>query len=276
MMRGKPIVALDWGWVRGLNDSDLILPNAFVYLIPEIVFWEAADASTTPGRDPLGLVRRLHRFISANATRVFIGRQPVDLARLEQEQSMPLEDNFVATQFPMPMRTMAGLTEAAFAERMQELRSTGSESAQRDKEWFERFRGWFGERARARLPEIARQLSGDEARCLEAVRTPCFAAEFAKNAAREYCPADPDCALSCFPDRFAIGRWSRLVLYFAVLDFRGINHRNDYEDCHYAFLASYAGRLAATDRGLLRAVEAVFPGVKVWERQPRRPRSGSS
>ena len=39
----------------------------------------------------------------------------------------------------------------------------------------------------------------------------------------------------------------------------GHTFENDYDDAHYAFLASYTGHLATYDQGLMRLVGAIFP-----------------
>jgi hypothetical protein len=70
-------------------------------------------------------------------------------------------------------------------------------------------------------------------------------------------------ALSEFPDRRAVGRWSRLMLWYVMCRAAGENSRNNWEDAHYAFIASYTGHVATEDAGLREAVEACFPNVRL-------------
>lgn len=72
--------------------------------------------------------------------------------------------------------------------------------------------------------------------------------------------------LEVFPDRFAIGRWARLLAYYGIrrllapdeTDDRFSNH---FEDATYAFLASYTGFLASNDGVLRGCVNTLFPNV---------------
>ena len=72
--------------------------------------------------------------------------------------------------------------------------------------------------------------------------------------------------LAVFPDEHASGRWARLIAWYAIEHSLGRTHdfANNYFDAEYAFAASYVGKLATTDSGLIRAVEAVFPYVEVF------------
>ncbi len=40
---------------------------------------------------------------------------------------------------------------------------------------------------------------------------------------------------------------------------------NNFDDAHYLFLASYAGHLAAFDKGLKKALKALFPGCCILD-----------
>jgi hypothetical protein len=76
-------------------------------------------------------------------------------------------------------------------------------------------------------------------------------------------------ALHGFPDRLSQARWTRLILWYALQralksDWPDRKIGNSFEDAYYAFLSSYSKCLATEDEGLVDAVKAAFPGVRVW------------
>jgi hypothetical protein len=72
-------------------------------------------------------------------------------------------------------------------------------------------------------------------------------------------------ALTEFPDRRAIGRYSRILYWYMLLKCSGRTRKfgNNWEDSHYAFLTSYVGAIATTDGGMRALIEAVFPYCEV-------------
>jgi hypothetical protein len=71
--------------------------------------------------------------------------------------------------------------------------------------------------------------------------------------------------LSVFPDRAAIGRWSRLIMWYAIMHAAGRTKRfdNNFDDAHYGFLASYAGHLVTHDDLLAETVSVLFPKTRI-------------
>jgi hypothetical protein len=72
--------------------------------------------------------------------------------------------------------------------------------------------------------------------------------------------------LCVFPDRHAIGRFVRLSLWQLLRAGRlsaETKLRNDWEDIQYAFMASYSSQFWTRDRDLAKAVEQLFPSVRV-------------
>lgn len=74
-------------------------------------------------------------------------------------------------------------------------------------------------------------------------------------------------ALAKFPDEKAVGRWARIVAYTHLRRTCGRPKKfeNNWDDAHYAFLASYAGRLATRDNPLIAMVQTIFPHVVITE-----------
>lgn len=67
------------------------------------------------------------------------------------------------------------------------------------------------------------------------------------------------------PMRYAIGRWGRILLYYATRRLKGEKKKfdNNFDDAQYLFLASYTGHLVTSDQGLIRAARVCFPSLKV-------------
>ena len=77
-------------------------------------------------------------------------------------------------------------------------------------------------------------------------------------------------ALSKFPDVHAIGRWVRIVIWYAMRRLikpseSSHSFENNWDDAHYAFLASYTKRIATRDKGLIRLVGDLYEGVEIYD-----------
>jgi len=72
-------------------------------------------------------------------------------------------------------------------------------------------------------------------------------------------------ALGRYPDKFAIGRMSRIMCWYSILQAAGIRNvqSNDFEDTSYAHAASYTGFIATEDSCLSDMVKAVFDYVTI-------------
>lgn len=72
-------------------------------------------------------------------------------------------------------------------------------------------------------------------------------------------------ALARFPDEMAIGRMSRIMCWYSMLQAASIRkvQSNDFEDTAYAHAASYTGYLATEDSHLSDMVRAVFENVTI-------------
>jgi hypothetical protein len=71
-----------------------------------------------------------------------------------------------------------------------------------------------------------------------------------------------------FPDRTAVGRSYRAVAWYGLQrvirrSMTDAEFGNNFEDCRYAFLASYMFEMATHDKGLKACLAAAFPGVRV-------------
>ena len=74
--------------------------------------------------------------------------------------------------------------------------------------------------------------------------------------------------LQTFPDRTAIGRWFRILLWYSLQwvtrpDIPREKFGNNWDDAHYLFCASYTMHLATDDIGMAEAAQAILPQIKV-------------
>ena len=72
-------------------------------------------------------------------------------------------------------------------------------------------------------------------------------------------------ALGRYPDIYSIGRMSRIMCWYSLLQVAEIRkvQSNDFEDTAYAHAASYTGFLATKDSLLIDMVKAVFENVTI-------------
>lgn len=85
----------------------------------------------------------------------------------------------------------------------------------------------------------------------------------------KYGTKDWNNALARYPDKLAIGRMSRIMCWYSILQAAGIRslQSNDFEDIAYAHAASYTGFLATEDRNLTEMVTVVFDNVNIIAKQ---------
>ena len=81
----------------------------------------------------------------------------------------------------------------------------------------------------------------------------------------EYQTQEWNTALGRYPDIYSIGRMSRIMCWYSLLQAAGIRkvQSNDFEDTAYAHAASYTGFLATEDGLLKDMVKAVFENVTI-------------
>lgn len=97
------------------------------------------------------------------------------------------------------------------------------------------------------------------------IQQPQLAFEGAATFFPQYCPADWEERIACFPDVYAVGRTSRIFAWSALLSAAGLTKglANNWDDSQYAFLATYAGRLRTRDSRLAEMVRAISPTAVV-------------
>lgn len=92
-----------------------------------------------------------------------------------------------------------------------------------------------------------------------------YAMKVAKYRYRAVCPMTWWPILVTNPHRLAIYRWSKLEAFYSTQYADGHTRKfeNNFDDIHYALLATYTGHLGTDDKGLIEAVTTAFPGLRV-------------
>jgi hypothetical protein len=124
-----------------------------------------------------------------------------------------------------------------------------------------RFTEWMNAEHKA----VLRELMGDGSKHLDVIRRPGIHRMLVARNNPRYASPDWQRTLACFPDKAAMGRWARIILWYAVQHAAGRTRgfENNYEDSHYLFTASYTRHLVTEDVALQRAVAALFPYVRI-------------
>lgn len=255
--------------------SGSAIPAELSLLIPDAMLKELAGRhQSTRSRDrqgsPDGLAVKIGSFFEANSHRLWLGHFWEDLSRGEfdplvntriehviNKQVSPAAQGptFPATEWPRITREM-----------VQERWGDTYENGRRE---FLELCGDFAQNVLRSARPVVNAMKNDLAVQHEWIRRPEQMRWALAIKPDKYATPSWNCALLRFPDRLAHGRWLRLIMWYALQ--RALapeqlerTFENNYDDAHYAFLASYSKLLVTGDSGLERAVRAVSPAVRVW------------
>lgn len=257
-----PLVVLDLSWIRAMKNG-AELPGGFEYTIPEQLLYEAATTS-----DALKTVEKVWTILRSNRERIFIAKHWNHVADME---SSPRQLVSRADLVYRPLRALISAGAPFDRERWcQELSKplASSQMYERSKSHFESWRRDFA----AALEESARAKGAGtfaqtpEADMGAAIRQSNAALSFLCHHYPKYDIPEWRNALDQFPDQHAIGRMARLQLWYTLRRTRlSAPDRigNDWEDLHYAFLASYADQFWTRDKDLRDAVSLLFESTLV-------------
>lgn len=259
----KPLVVLDWGWIRSRESGGEYLSSRANYLIADTVFSEMFGAVDTGGA---GFMLKLKRLLIRNDRRVFGGRYWADIsAEEEPPQRLASWSSVVCPEMTKELRRVAHSPESVWKAGASFVRDVREEHEGKRREFVALCSQWT-EWVTENSPESVRTAKTDPAVLVDWICQPSQIAGFMQ----AFNPRmKGDCwnsALSVFPDRLAAGRWARIVGWYAMQHSVGktSGFANNWEDSHYAFLASYTGFLATNDSGLKEAVRVVYPAVRFW------------
>src|ERR1051326_9117718 len=89
----RPLVALDWNFIRSMRDTASPLPNTFNYLIPEMALVEAV---TSDSASPVKLTKNLLRFLKVNQSRALLASHVGHFIPVEDQPNKVAERGFIA------------------------------------------------------------------------------------------------------------------------------------------------------------------------------------
>ncbi len=263
LYRGKPVVVIDWGWLRALPSKDEYLSNVCRYMIPDVLLRELLNASDEEKRT--GLLLKLRRVMQRNPKRILLGRYWQEVSSRERNPTGNSTLADVVSENLMPwFRSLPGRPISAWLGALhepadghalyEEHRQQFSATRRQFATWAPDQRGW---EQLVQLPEAR----------LAWLRNPARAVELVVRGNPRMQSDEWRKALSVFPDRLAAGRWGRLVNWACLEQAIApeADYANDWDDISYAFLASYAGQIVTLDRRLRDMCNAVFPHVAVTD-----------
>lgn len=265
----QPLVVYDWGAIRGLARGDS-LPTNVSPLLADTVFNEIANS-----KDPGGFAFKLSSVLSTPqvAARVCVGRYWGELSQMQTTPSTVLRaEDVVHAEMTAGLRQLLAQDSSDWPERIA-YAADGTENQEHQelrRQFVSLCESWTAYISGKQGVELSR-IRGDVRAQHEWVRQPELVTEFVVSRNPRYDRDDWRTILTQFPDELAIGRWARVIVWYALmrsLNPQGDQHafENDWDDAHYAFLASYAERIVTNDKGLRRAIWAVFPSVEVASR----------
>lgn len=266
----KKLVVLDWGWIRGMPTVDLARPlsKKFEYMMLDTVFTELAGVTDGTRH---AQCKRLRQFVQVNADNLYMGRYWNEISQQERWNSSSTIMDLVHLELSDTLREFAFDKERTWLDGMihtskaplghESLRSEFLSLAQDWTEWVKK-----------KDPDELRSLKGNLDGQIDWIRRPDQVAEFVIERNTRMQGADWRAALTSFPDRLAVARFARLIVWYSLMQSVDIGtgktkkFENNYDDANYAFASSYSGLIATDDKGLWKAVQAVFPYVRRWNR----------
>lgn len=277
VMHEPPMRVVDWNELRAMGPG-VSLPADALTVIPEALFAEVATSSSI---EPHKAARKLASILKAGdaAERVCIGRYWGELSRAEATPSTVLETRHcVNEELTRDFRKfIVALDTDALAERILQIgRGIGNEDHERRRcEFVRRCDSWTAW-VLEKHPGWLTAMGNDVEEQLAWIQQPNAVVDLVAQDSPHFDTSKWRKSLGQFPDRLAAGRWARLFIWYSLARSISISRGasslkaehefgNNWDDAHYAFLASYTRRLVTLDKGLKLAVKAVFPYVKVDE-----------
>lgn len=253
-----PLVVLD-RCVLSYRRIEEFVPENAQYVLTDTFFFEASAA--TPDEEGPKFNAWAKRFVD----RLFVAQYWDELSRMEKRPGQTVHPKeIIHAGFSYALRE-----EAKNAGLDWSLASRGDvhTELQEKQQRVAAFTGLcerFSATAQDRIPGWRKQLRSQESQH-ELIRQPGFIASFVQQNNERVAGPEWKEHLQAFPDKHAVGRWVRLVAWYAIQHSLGRTHDfgNNYCDAEYAFAASYVGRIATTDGGLTEAIRAVFPYVDI-------------
>jgi hypothetical protein len=259
MSDGGPMVALDWSWVRARGGA--ALPAGNRYVVPECFFGEAASSSVRGAT-----VRIVYELCAANRAVLFVAPLRARLFELEPAPDSVMDRGVLASQpaagfFPPAVFD----EEERFAKHLQ--RSHLPRELADDRAWFEKVSGHLVGDLEVAAAAQGWSFKGPTRDSVESFASNLpFMGDWAARVEARYRSPAWRAALNATPDRYAAGRYARLMVWNGARRLRlgaGARAGADRDAVEYAFLASCCDEYWTGDTDLARCVGGLFPSVKV-------------
>jgi hypothetical protein len=257
-------VVLDWGVIRTLSKTTVI-PNDWQLLLPDIIFHEIIDVE--PPDDPCAFWRKMLAFMESNRSRIWGADYWVFVAKKYEkdfERRARLK-NVIDRRRTRALRKAQPVPDAKLSQHIEAFRKTPFCAAYKKEqcdfvEFCDRCAKFIQDKNPPHdAPQQIRWIQNPDL-VAQLITSPSkLSARFPRMRVRH---------VTGFPDRWAIARWTRITMWYALQRWKqgsnpSTDFENNFDDAQYLFLASYAGHIATRDSGLKKAVGVLFPGCCV-------------
>jgi len=255
---------VDWGFLRNLTKGAAIATE-WQLLLPDILFHEVIDVESPDSASAFW--RKAVSFVDDNRSRIWGTNYWVYIAkdcekRFERRAGI---ENVIDRVRTRALRQLQSPTDAELASRITAYHKTQEyamyKSEQRN--FVEHCDGYVTYLRKEPPPR-------DERLQTQWIQNPDLVAQLitSPGALSRRFPRMQARHVTGFPDRWALARWTRITMWYALQRWNQGNNpsadfKNNFDDAQYLFLASYAGHLATRDRGLKKATQVLFPGCRI-------------
>lgn len=270
-------VVIDWNWIQSAKKSDLVLPPGVIGVVSEPLLQECAlkhedNAQQSDHADRLA--RKLFEFLRAHSSRVVLGAFWHDVDRVESPCRVARPDAICHRGYTKLLSQTGGLEPDQFIKRIREV-CPDLEGARQSAEGFDALCAEAesviacDKTLKCRFDSVLGQPDGIAALVRQREIVSLFARRASAKVRRS---REWQRALCVFPDRHAIGRWTRIVLWYVTKRIRGDSDKgkNNPFDAQYAFLSTYTKKIVTGDKDLQKCVRDIVPDAVIYDQSFKR------
>lgn len=250
---------------RGKNICvPLSIPPQYACVVPDHLFHEIA---TSESCDPVERIQRFGAWAAKNHTRLWLGRTQEDIFSLQLKNGghrLWMQD-IVHIPRTQQLRRLAAQPSYDWRDFLESVRGGGSINRRENdirqhvvlcKEINMRWHNAYPRRPLWKPEDRANW-----------IRQP----DLINALLKAYAPWRQEwtSTIANDPNRFALVRWIQFVLWYCMkrIDGQTKKFENNFDDAIYGLLASYTDHLCTNDGGLQRAVKAIFPHIRVLDKE---------
>jgi hypothetical protein len=257
------------------KSSSVDVPPQYGCLLHDTLFAEIADKEVETER--IGFSRKIGRWIQKNGMRSWIGRHWEDISGVIENRptKRATMEDVITRKYTRGMRNCINEPDQFwehFLSPAQQVVGLTEYHARQESfvQLCEEFRDWVNKQPGKLFDKVPK----DDEEMRKWIQDPTLTASFVParfKPRKKFQDVGWREHLTHFPDRLAVGRWGRIIAYYAMLMARGLTHKfkNNWDDANYLFLASYSHHLITSDTGLIKAARMMFPGmIKIVSPEP--------